>query len=319
MAQSFTDFELLLIDDGSPDRCGEICDEYAGKDKRIHVFHQGNEGVSAARNKGLKEAQGRYVTFVDSDDYVFPEYLQDLYASREEEGERGVVIETVTKINPNNEIALCPLPEMRLSKKSYNRLFTELADRNIGYSASKLYDMAVIRQYKLSFLSDISLLEDFFFLLDYVQYADFVIIRNVSNYMYRVAHSVTAQSVCYKTVEQEYSIFRNYYLRVVGCQMEYNLSLSELREAKRPLTIYFHRTLLSLYCGSTLLSYQARIQFLKGMLINSGDYIKENFSPTYLADKIGRYFLIHHWYRCFDLWMRFLLKIKFKRMFGANK
>ncbi|WP_373800110.1 glycosyltransferase, partial [Bacteroides heparinolyticus] len=68
LVQTFTDFELLLIDDGSPDCCGEMCEEYARKDKRIRVFHQENAGLSCARNTGLVNAYGRYVTFVDSDD-----------------------------------------------------------------------------------------------------------------------------------------------------------------------------------------------------------------------------------------------------------
>lgn len=68
--QTYADFELLLIDDGSPDNCGAICDEYAAKDSRVRVFHQNNAGVSAARNKGLDEARGEFITFVDSDDYI---------------------------------------------------------------------------------------------------------------------------------------------------------------------------------------------------------------------------------------------------------
>ena len=70
LEQTYRDIEVLLIDDGSPDRCGEICDEYAGKDGRIRVFHTGNHGLSAARNLGLREAKGDYVGFVDSDDWI---------------------------------------------------------------------------------------------------------------------------------------------------------------------------------------------------------------------------------------------------------
>lgn len=70
LAQTFTDWELLLIDDGSPDRSGDICDEYAKKDIRIRVFHKKNGGVSSARNLGLYNVQGEYVTFVDSDDWI---------------------------------------------------------------------------------------------------------------------------------------------------------------------------------------------------------------------------------------------------------
>lgn len=80
LCQSFVDFELLLIDDGSSDDSASICDNYASKDNRIRVFHQSNAGVSAARNLGLKEMCGKYLAFVDADDYVSPYYLADLYA-----------------------------------------------------------------------------------------------------------------------------------------------------------------------------------------------------------------------------------------------
>ena len=70
LAQVYSDFELILIEDGSQDRCGEICDKYAKIDSRIIVIHQSNRGVSAARNAGLKIASGNYITFVDSDDSV---------------------------------------------------------------------------------------------------------------------------------------------------------------------------------------------------------------------------------------------------------
>ena len=84
LEQTYPDFELLLIDDGSTDRSGEICDKYAGKDSRIRVFHEKNEGVSASRNKGLEMASGRYVNFVDSDDWVSPDYLQSYVDARKD-------------------------------------------------------------------------------------------------------------------------------------------------------------------------------------------------------------------------------------------
>ena len=75
--QTFSDFELLLIDDGSTDGSGIICDEYAKKDSRIRVFHKKNGGVSSARNLGIDNAKGEWITFCDSDDWVYPNWLEN--------------------------------------------------------------------------------------------------------------------------------------------------------------------------------------------------------------------------------------------------
>lgn len=76
--QDFTDFELLLIDDGSRDQSGQICDAYARLDRRVRVFHKENGGVSSARNLGIDYAQGKYIVFIDSDDYVDIDYFSIL-------------------------------------------------------------------------------------------------------------------------------------------------------------------------------------------------------------------------------------------------
>lgn len=78
LAQTFTEFELILVDDGSPDECGKICDEYQKKDSRIKVIHKQNGGQSSARNIALEFANGEYVCFVDSDDYVDENMLMDI-------------------------------------------------------------------------------------------------------------------------------------------------------------------------------------------------------------------------------------------------
>lgn len=79
LAQTFEDFELILVDDGSTDRSGEICDTYGQQDTRIYVLHQKNRGLSGARNAGLEIASGEYLTYIDSDDWVGETYLEELY------------------------------------------------------------------------------------------------------------------------------------------------------------------------------------------------------------------------------------------------
>ena len=81
LSQSFTDFEILLVDDGSTDGSGKICDEYAGKDSRVIVLHQENGGVGSARNRGIDNARGEFLVFVDADDFVTDGYLEHLMDS----------------------------------------------------------------------------------------------------------------------------------------------------------------------------------------------------------------------------------------------
>ena len=91
LSQTLGDFELLIVDDGSPDRSGDICDEYAARDSRIQVFHQANAGAPAARNFCMDRARGRYLYFMDSDDYAEPGMLSDMVALADKNGAQLVV------------------------------------------------------------------------------------------------------------------------------------------------------------------------------------------------------------------------------------
>ena len=86
LAQTFPDFELILVDDGSPDNCPALCDAAAAKDKRIRVIHKKNGGQSTARNAGLDAARGEWIAFVDSDDTITPDYCAKLYAAVQQTG-----------------------------------------------------------------------------------------------------------------------------------------------------------------------------------------------------------------------------------------
>lgn len=97
LSQTFTDFEIILVDDGSPDNCGNICDEYAKSDNRISVIHRENGGLSAARNSGIdwifKNSDSEYLTFIDSDDSIAENYLEKL----------------ITGMNENTDVVSCKL------------------------------------------------------------------------------------------------------------------------------------------------------------------------------------------------------------------
>ena len=86
LAQTFTDFEVILVDDGSPDNCPAMCDAAAERDERVRVIHKANGGVSTARNAGLAAARGNWVGFVDSDDVIDKTYLEKLYCAGKQSG-----------------------------------------------------------------------------------------------------------------------------------------------------------------------------------------------------------------------------------------
>lgn len=79
LRQTYSNLDIVLVDDGSPDKCPEICDEYAKKDTRVKVIHQNNGGLAHARNEGIVNSSGGYLTFIDSDDYVSNDYVENLY------------------------------------------------------------------------------------------------------------------------------------------------------------------------------------------------------------------------------------------------
>ena len=104
--QTYQELEIILIDDGSPDRCGEICDRYASQDSRIKVIHQTNQGLSAARNAGMDIATGEYISFIDSDDYIAPHFYEKLLEGFKEHPEAKV---TACQVYKNEDGEISPL------------------------------------------------------------------------------------------------------------------------------------------------------------------------------------------------------------------
>ena len=134
LAQTFPDFECILIDDGSPDNCPAICDEYAEKDGRIIVIHQKNAGVSAARNTGLDKASGEWIGFVDSDDWLEPNALGKLY-NKQRETNADIVTGRYRNIYNNSKKTAVS----KFENKFKNNLVDLFMNNNIKMLWGKLY------------------------------------------------------------------------------------------------------------------------------------------------------------------------------------
>lgn len=320
LAQTFEDFELLLIDDGSPDRCGEICDECAGRDERVRVFHQENAGLSCARNTGLRHARGTYIAFVDSDDYITADYLESLCEILPANKECiGVVVGGFDKLLPDGSLERIHVPERDLSPEMYGCFLTELMGKHVMYACMKLYDNRLIRKWKLQFVPSISGLEDMLFMLDYLAYADFVSICDCSGYVYRVGYSMDTLSRCIKDFPREYGAFSQFLSRVCLFKEKYRLEDRSLSKTWDSLTVFFHKVLLAIYKEENAYTQEERLLFLRRLLFSDGSWIREYFFPQYKADRLGKFLLVHVGAGAFDAWMSLLTGIRFKYMFGARK
>lgn len=165
LSQSYQCWELLLVDDGSPDRSGQICDEYAEKDTRIRVFHKDNAGVSSARNFGLDSAKGEFVMFVDSDDWISTDCLQvcvdEIEKDKLDALQFGFI--SVTDGLENSCVKTSTIP---LSGEKYiqNNSFNVCAGGGI-------YKREIIEEQKLRFPEELKLAEDQIFVLSFFKNA----------------------------------------------------------------------------------------------------------------------------------------------------
>jgi glycosyltransferase involved in cell wall biosynthesis len=176
LSQSFTDFELILVDDGSPDNCGKICDEYAEKDNRVRVFHKPNGGVSSARNLGLDNACGEFIVFIDSDDSVDKDYFAELVSFSCAYNTDFVVID-VLKTPIVDETVF-------LQKQDFNLLFSRYKLDKFSPPWGKLFKRKLIEQTRLRFNSKVHIGEDVMFVLLYILNIKDLVLLKSDKYIY---------------------------------------------------------------------------------------------------------------------------------------
>lgn len=161
LKQTFQDYEILLIDDGSPDNSGAICEEYAKKDHRVRVFHKENGGVSSARQCGMDYAQGEYTIHADPDDWVEPTMLEELYAKAKEEDADMVLCDFYEEYE-NKQI----YKQQRPSNLDNQSVFRDLFQKLYGSCWNKLVRRVCFEKYALFFPKEMNLWEDLYVVLN---------------------------------------------------------------------------------------------------------------------------------------------------------
>lgn len=187
LAQTYRPFELILVDDGSQDGSGDLCDRYAAEDERIVVIHTANRGVSSARNAGLECARGEYVTFCDSDDLLSPEFLEHLHSAIEAS---GADLACSDRLFTDFEATAPGSVEKRGRDAVYSGAGLEsLPDEHEEFFSvvwAKLFRLELVRQWGLRFHEKLSRGEDVLFICSYASQCRKIAYVDESLYHYRI-------------------------------------------------------------------------------------------------------------------------------------
>ena len=208
--QTYQDLDIILIDDGSPDKCGEICDEYAKKDDRIKVFHTENRGISAARNLGIDVARGEYIGFVDSDDWIEPDMYEILFRKAKENNADmsmcGVWYESTTSTISfiqdglyNGEDNLVALIERVINPHVCNKLFCKTVFDYIRFPDNHYFEDMAIIHHIMSAVSTTILIGIPKY--HYRQRKDSIVKNHSAKYLLDYAHSYVEQFYFFKNNE----------------------------------------------------------------------------------------------------------------------
>lgn len=166
LVQSYSNFELILVDDGSVDNSGMICDDYEKKDSRVRVLHQDNQGVSITRNNGMDAAQGEYINFIDSDDWIEPDYLK-------------VFTETPLSQDKTELPVLDVLHHDAVGNDVYYSGFGALS-----FSVAKLFKKSIIEDNHIQFPPHVLTAEDTLFIAEYLNHVDDILPIHYLGYHY---------------------------------------------------------------------------------------------------------------------------------------
>lgn len=234
LSQEYADFELLLADDGSRDGSGAICDEFAAADSRVRVFHKENSGVSDTRNLCLDQARGRYLQFLDADDWITSNATKLLVRAMEEHACDLVISDFYRvvgeRVSPKGDI-----DEARvLSREEYAaHMMENPADYYYGVLWNKLYRREIVERYRLRMDPAISWCEDFMFNLEYIRRAGTFFALQVPVYYYvKTKGSLCTQGIgISKTIQMKLTAFE-YYNRF------YKTVLDEEEYERQRLKIY---------------------------------------------------------------------------------
>lgn len=217
LGQSYTTFEVLIIDDGSTDQSPQICDEYMRKDKRVKVLHKKNGGVSSARNLGLELCAGEFLTFIDSDDWIDKDYCKILIEAIDENVD-FVIARTISVATDNYKIddgygvkGNITLQTVTEKEQLYQSIFIDnphiVTIPHVSTCSAKLFRTNLIREKSLKYCEQLSLYEDALFNMSMIHSARCVKILDSKIYFYRLHKNSSSNSFRIHVVDEYEAVY----------------------------------------------------------------------------------------------------------------
>ena len=296
IAQTYHDWECILVDDGSTDGSGELCDELAVGDERLKVIHQKNQGVSAARNCGIDDSKGEYICFIDSDDWVGVDYLTHLLAGMNEKGTDMVVTGAIHESSK---------PTIHAPKESYRlRMepeYTKTFIDNVGLfygPCSILYKSSIIKSNRIVFPKGLSFGEDTTFVFSYLRHVRDVVLAPFADYHYRIQ---TSGSLSYRFGEertfQRYDLWKMRQAFYMDKGMWNKISQENM-----------YRELWAIAYDGIFSTPSPSFFFIKQLLnIPEISYLK-NWESLFNTSKTIKFGIEHRTYRLFYILRRYIIK-----------
>ncbi len=211
--QEYQDYEVICVDDGSSDGSAEVLDTFASRDARVHVIHKKNGGVSKARNTALKNAHGKYIQFMDADDWIPKDSTKNLVRTMETKGVDLVIADFYRVVGNNVARKGCISSDDVLTIQQFAELMMDSpADYYYGVLWNKLYKTDLIQEYDLKMDEDLNWCEDFIFNLEYLLHVERVAALQIPVYYYvKTKGSLVSQTMSLpKVVAMKTNVF-NYY------------------------------------------------------------------------------------------------------------
>ena len=313
--QTYKDFELILVNDGSPDKSGKICDKYSEKDNRIIVIHKKNGGVSSARNIGIENATGKYICFVDSDDFLENNYLEELINTKENYSEVENIwcgFQTVTDYSKSNAKEVIADSSKFLSIYN-NKDIMLLHEKWLDCSPwNKLYMQKIIIDYKIKFPEDMFLGEDLIFNLNYLENTNGkIIIINKPIYNYVRSGNVSLDNKYYKNLLQIYQRINS---KVKDCLLKWNVYDAEIQKYYNMVYFSYERIFRNTMSKENIDSLFKKVKY-NNSLIKSEEFYNCIKNMQYklpavfkIAYKLNNYYIIHMYEKLLNKIIKLLRK-----------